>query len=165
VQPTAVQPTNVLTHHPPTNAAREVAELWREYEAQSSPESHLVKDFDKLEMIVQAHEYEQAQGKDLQQFFDSTAGRFRTETGWVGGWLGGWPLITGGGGRRWLLAAHTPRKAGQSPPTPPMVRTHPPFAGKLGRQSWWRGGKRQSSSRDQSYIRFSKLNLYMITTH
>jgi 5'-deoxynucleotidase YfbR-like HD superfamily hydrolase len=30
-----------------------VAELWREYEDQSTPESHLVKDFDKLEMIVQ----------------------------------------------------------------------------------------------------------------
>jgi hypothetical protein len=130
--------------------AGEVAELWREYEAQSSREAHLVKDFDKLEMIVQvmgchmlsrrrprgsgavlgscradgaafvevahalhqyasagalllpapnscnlvsqrlcrvccvqAHEYEQAQGLELQQFFDSTAGKFKTETGWV----------------------------------------------------------------------------------
>jgi hypothetical protein len=29
----------------------------------------------------QAHEYEQAQGLELQQFFDSTAGRFKTPTG------------------------------------------------------------------------------------
>jgi hypothetical protein len=34
-------------------AAAEVAELWREYEAQATPESHMVKDFDKLEMIIQ----------------------------------------------------------------------------------------------------------------
>ncbi|KIZ02644.1 HD domain-containing protein 2 [Monoraphidium neglectum] len=67
-----------------TQAAGEVAELWREYEAQSSREAHLVKDFDKLEMIVQAHEYEQAQGLELQQFFDSTAGKFKTETGVIG---------------------------------------------------------------------------------
>jgi putative hydrolase of HD superfamily len=33
-----------------------VAELWHEYEAQATPESHLVKDFDKLEMIIQARE-------------------------------------------------------------------------------------------------------------
>lgn len=64
-----------------TKAAGEVESLWREYESQSTPESHLVKDFDKLEMIIQAHEYEQAQGLDLQQFFDSTAGKFKTETG------------------------------------------------------------------------------------
>ncbi|KAI8468729.1 MAG: HD domain-containing protein [Monoraphidium minutum] len=64
-----------------TAAASEVAALWREYEGQATPEAHLVKDFDKLEMIVQAHEYEQAQGLELQQFFDSTAGKFKTETG------------------------------------------------------------------------------------
>jgi putative hydrolase of HD superfamily len=62
-------------------AAAEVEALWHEYEAQSSPESHLVKDFDKLEMIIQAHEYEQAQGLQLQQFFDSTQGKFKTPTG------------------------------------------------------------------------------------
>jgi hypothetical protein len=37
---------------------------------------------DKLEMIIQAHEYEGSQeGMVLQEFFDSTAGRFKTETG------------------------------------------------------------------------------------
>lgn len=64
------------------HTAQEVEVLWHEYEAQSTPESHLVKDFDKLEMIIQAHEYEQAQeGLQLQQFFDSTAGKFKTQTG------------------------------------------------------------------------------------
>jgi putative hydrolase of HD superfamily len=64
-------------------AAQEVEVLWHEYEQQSSPEAHLVKDFDKLEMIIQAHEYEQDQGLALQQFFDSTQGKFKTDTGCV----------------------------------------------------------------------------------
>ena len=36
-----------------TGAAQEVIELWNEYEAGSSPVALLVKDFDKLEMIIQ----------------------------------------------------------------------------------------------------------------
>ena len=32
-------------------------------------------------MILQAFEYENAQGKDLQEFFDSTAGKWRTAYG------------------------------------------------------------------------------------
>ena len=35
----------------------------------------------QLEMILQAHEYEGAQGMRLQEFFDSTAGKWRTELG------------------------------------------------------------------------------------
>lgn len=35
----------------------------------------------QLEMILQAHEYEGQQGKVLQEFFDSTAGKWRTELG------------------------------------------------------------------------------------
>jgi putative hydrolase of HD superfamily len=62
-------------------AAQEVDVLWHEYEQQCSPEAHLLKDFDKLEMIIQAHQYEQGQGLDLQQFFDSTRGKFKTDTG------------------------------------------------------------------------------------
>ncbi|ESQ46322.1 hypothetical protein EUTSA_v10000291mg [Eutrema salsugineum] len=61
--------------------ATEVAELWREYEANASPEAKVVKDFDKLEMILQALEYEQDQGKDLEEFFQSTAGKFQTDIG------------------------------------------------------------------------------------
>ncbi|KAL1221557.1 hypothetical protein V5N11_004133 [Cardamine amara subsp. amara] len=61
--------------------AKEIAELWREYEENSSLEAKVVKDFDKVEMILQALEYEQAQGKDLEEFFQSTAGKFQTDIG------------------------------------------------------------------------------------
>ncbi|KAG2308193.1 hypothetical protein Bca52824_027941 [Brassica carinata] len=61
--------------------AQEIAELWREYEANASPEAKVVKDFDKLELILQALEYEQEQGKDLEEFFQSTAGKFQTDIG------------------------------------------------------------------------------------
>ncbi|MFS7953202.1 putative HD domain-containing protein [Helianthus anomalus] len=37
---------------------REIKELWREYEDNASLEANLVKDFDKIEMILQALEYE-----------------------------------------------------------------------------------------------------------
>ncbi len=35
----------------------------------------------QLEMILQALEYETAQGQDLQEFFTSTDGKWRTELG------------------------------------------------------------------------------------
>ncbi len=52
-----------------------------EYEACLTPESLLLHDLDKLEMILQAHEYEQAQGMSLDEFFRSTAGAFLTPAG------------------------------------------------------------------------------------
>uniref|UniRef100_A0A2N9EMH3 5'-deoxynucleotidase n=1 Tax=Fagus sylvatica TaxID=28930 RepID=A0A2N9EMH3_FAGSY len=54
--------------------AQEISELWLEYEENSSPEAKIVKDLDKVEMILQALEYEKEQGKDLDEFFQSTAG-------------------------------------------------------------------------------------------
>lgn len=57
----------------------EIAGLWEEYEKGESEDAVLVKDVDKFEMVLQADEYEEADGRDLQQFFDSTEGRFRTE--------------------------------------------------------------------------------------
>ncbi|GAB4820545.1 hypothetical protein N2152v2_007591 [Parachlorella kessleri] len=62
-------------------AGAEIEELWHEYEEAATPEANLVKDFDKVEMILQALEYEQAQRITLQEFFDSTAGKWRTEIG------------------------------------------------------------------------------------
>jgi putative hydrolase of HD superfamily len=59
----------------------EVEALWHEYEDQVTDEAKLLKDLDKLEMIMQAGEYERAQGKDLSQFFESTAGTFTTSVG------------------------------------------------------------------------------------
>ncbi|KAH7651030.1 putative hydrolases of HD protein [Dioscorea alata] len=61
--------------------AEEIKELWTEYENNSSPEANLVKDFDKVEMILQALEYEMAHGKILDEFFLSTAGKFQTDVG------------------------------------------------------------------------------------
>ncbi|GMY26751.1 HD domain-containing protein 2 isoform X3 [Fagus crenata] len=61
--------------------AEEIQELWREYENNSSLEANLVKDFDKVEMILQALEYETQHGKVLDEFFLSTAGKFQTEIG------------------------------------------------------------------------------------
>lgn len=61
--------------------AEEIQELWAEYENNSSLEANLVKDFDKVEMILQALEYEMEHGKVLDEFFLSTAGKFQTEIG------------------------------------------------------------------------------------
>ena len=62
-------------------ARDQIRSLWEEYEAGETGEAKLVKDFDKIEMIVQAREYERDQGVNLQEFFDSTAGKWRTTLG------------------------------------------------------------------------------------
>ncbi|KAF5827434.1 HD domain-containing protein [Dunaliella salina] len=65
-----------------TAAANEVGTLWREYEAAQTPEAQWVKDLDKLEMIMQAYEYETAQPDlNLQEFFDATENVFKTPLG------------------------------------------------------------------------------------
>ncbi|KAJ0744649.1 putative HD/PDEase domain, 5'-deoxynucleotidase YfbR/HDDC2 [Helianthus annuus] len=61
--------------------AEEIHELWMEYEENSTTEAKVVKDFDKIEMILQALEYENEQNKDLEEFFESTAGKFQTDLG------------------------------------------------------------------------------------
>uniref|UniRef100_G3PIU8 5'-deoxynucleotidase HDDC2 n=1 Tax=Gasterosteus aculeatus aculeatus TaxID=481459 RepID=G3PIU8_GASAC len=63
----------------PVGLKEEIYGLWEEYESQNSPEARLVKQFDLLEMILQAHEYEELEGTPgrLQEFFDSTNGRFQ----------------------------------------------------------------------------------------
>ncbi|XP_049445573.1 HD domain-containing protein 2 [Epinephelus fuscoguttatus] len=63
----------------PEGLKQEIYGLWEEYENQSSPEARLVKQFDLMEMILQAHEYEELEGTPgrLQEFFDSTNGRFQ----------------------------------------------------------------------------------------
>lgn len=42
-------------------SAREIKDLWLEYEHCTTEEARVVKDFDKFEMIVQADEYEQGE--------------------------------------------------------------------------------------------------------
>lgn len=61
--------------------AEEIGQLWMEYEENVSLEAKVVKDLDKVEMILQALEYETEQGKNLDEFFQSTAGKFQTELG------------------------------------------------------------------------------------
>ncbi|XP_064652318.1 5'-deoxynucleotidase HDDC2-like [Lineus longissimus] len=59
----------------------EIGSLWEEYTNQATPEAKAVKDFDRFDMILQAHEYEQDEperGAYLQEFFDSTQGKFQT---------------------------------------------------------------------------------------
>ena len=63
----------------------EVRALWEEYEAGETKEAKLVKDADKLEMVMQASEYESigdaGEGGKLEEFFESTRGRYKTERG------------------------------------------------------------------------------------
>ncbi|CAH9119616.1 unnamed protein product [Cuscuta europaea] len=61
--------------------AEEIQELWAEYENNASLEANLVKDFDKVELILQALEYEIEHGKELDEFFLSIAGKIQTEIG------------------------------------------------------------------------------------
>lgn len=56
----------------------EIRTLWEEFEAGETPEARHVKDLDKFEMVLQADEYERAQGMALPSFFETTAGRFGT---------------------------------------------------------------------------------------
>ena len=61
----------------------EILALWKEYEEGTTEEAKLLKDLDKIEMILQAQEYE-AEGsheKSLDQFFTSTEGKWRTDIG------------------------------------------------------------------------------------
>lgn len=60
---------------------KEFVSLWQEYEAQETGEAKFVKDLDRFEMILQAHEYEESEEKTgsgwLQEFFDSTKDKFQ----------------------------------------------------------------------------------------
>lgn len=61
----------------------QILSLWKEYEEGTTLEAKLVKDMDKLEMILQALEYENdgENKKSLDGFFDSTRGKWRTKIG------------------------------------------------------------------------------------
>ena len=64
----------------PSKLGDELMALWLEYEDGKTPESVYVKDIDKFEMILQANEYEEIQqGLDLDEFFNSTSGYFKTD--------------------------------------------------------------------------------------
>ncbi|XP_053674887.1 5'-deoxynucleotidase HDDC2 [Anopheles nili] len=52
--------------------------LFNEYEEGMTPEAKFVKDLDRLDMVMQAYEYEKRDNcpKKLQEFFDSTENKF-----------------------------------------------------------------------------------------
>jgi len=60
-----------------------ILELWKEYEEGTTEEAKLLKDLDKIEMILQAQEYEEegSHEKSLDQFFTSTEGKWKTDIG------------------------------------------------------------------------------------
>ncbi|MBN1136460.1 MAG: HD family hydrolase [Anaerolineae bacterium] len=71
----------------PLPAAERLAVLWQAFEDGSTPEGRLVRDADKLEMMVQCLRYEQAGSRGLDEFwqamdghhwhYDLTAGLYR----------------------------------------------------------------------------------------
>mmetsp|Transcript_32752 Transcript_32752/g.40247 ORF Transcript_32752/g.40247 Transcript_32752/m.40247 type:complete len:243 (-) Transcript_32752:56-784(-) len=65
-----------------TNIGIEIYNLWIEYENQNTNEAIIVKDLDKLDMILQAYEYELKQkNMDLSDFFKNTVGKFKSDVG------------------------------------------------------------------------------------
>jgi len=59
----------------PLPAAGQLAALWQAFEDGSSPEGRLVRDADKLEMMVQCLRYEQAGCRGLDEFWQAMDGR------------------------------------------------------------------------------------------
>ncbi len=57
-------------------------DLWREYESEASPEARIVRQLDKLEMALQALEYERLYGRYLEKLRPRTRRRASVE-GWA----------------------------------------------------------------------------------
>jgi putative hydrolase of HD superfamily len=56
----------------PLSGGGALAALWSEFEERASPEGRLVRDADKLEMMVQCLRYEKAGSRGLQEYWDAT---------------------------------------------------------------------------------------------
>ena len=68
----------IATFNP--EAAKKVKDLWQEYEDKKTPESMIVHDIDKFEMVLQADEYSKRfPSIDLSQFFTSTLGIYQSD--------------------------------------------------------------------------------------
>jgi len=61
----------------PNPAGEEIYQAWEEYEQQQTAEAKVVKDLDRLEMILQAYEYESKQLINLSTFYESVRGKIR----------------------------------------------------------------------------------------
>jgi len=55
-----------------SEAGLRIQALWMEYEEGRTPEARFVKDLDRMEMALQATEYEDRNERDLQEFIDSS---------------------------------------------------------------------------------------------
>ena len=80
---TAASPEAVTAHQTagmPADAGKAIQELTAEYEDNQTPEAHLAHDADKIEMLIQAIEY-QALGADTQQWQDNALAALRTDAG------------------------------------------------------------------------------------
>jgi len=56
----------------PRSVAKEYLSIWREFEDQASPEAELVRQLDKVELAIQAHEYKRDDPvNDVEEFFRS----------------------------------------------------------------------------------------------
>jgi hypothetical protein len=80
---TTASPEAVTAHQTagmPTDAAKAVQALIAEYEDNQTPEAHLAHDADKIEMLIQAIEYE-ALGADTRQWQDNALAALRTDAG------------------------------------------------------------------------------------
>ncbi|OJD28532.1 hypothetical protein ACJ73_00059 [Blastomyces percursus] len=73
----AIMFLSCLVHHFNPKCARSIMDLWLEFEKGTTKEAILVRDFDRLECLVQAFEYERSQGVNLQDFL-TEADRIRT---------------------------------------------------------------------------------------
>ena len=62
------------------DAAAKMKGLFLEYEEHLTSESKVVHDLDKLEMVLQAQEYERRHGVKLESFFTSTRNVYQTKT-------------------------------------------------------------------------------------
>lgn len=55
----------------------EAMELWKEYASDSTPEANFVKDLDKLELIIQAVEYEHSEGISFEKWISACKDKIR----------------------------------------------------------------------------------------
>ena len=80
---TTASPEAVTVHQTagmPADASKAIQELVAEYEDNQTPEAHLAHDADKIEMLIQAIEY-QALGADTRQWQDNALAALRTDAG------------------------------------------------------------------------------------
>ena len=59
----------------PLNTADRLKDLWQAFEDQTSPEGRLVRDADKLEMMIQCLRYEQSGSRGLDEFWQTMDAR------------------------------------------------------------------------------------------